>query len=153
MRAVIQRVTKASVTVNSKTVASIKSGLVILLGIEKSDTPSDAQFLAKRIKELRIFNDQKRKMNLCAKDIDAQLLVVSQFTLCADLDKGRRPSFDQAASPEEAEKLYLEFIQYLKETQLKVEQGIFREYMSVHIENDGPVTFILDTKRGRHSQI
>ena len=146
MRAVIQRVTKASVAVNSKVRASIKKGLVIFLGIEKGDTSSEAEYLARKIKELRIFNDQNRKMNLCAEEVEAELLVVSQFTLCADIVRGRRPSFDQAQSPELAEKLYLEFIQYLKDSQLKVEQGIFKEYMAVHIENDGPVTFILDTK-------
>ncbi len=147
MRAVIQRVTKASVAVNSKVRASIKKGLVIFLGIEKGDTSSEAEYLARKIKELRIFNDQSRKMNLCAEEVEAELLVVSQFTLCADIVRGRRPSFDQAQSPELAEKLYLEFIQYLKDSQLKVEQGIFKEYMTVHIENDGPVTFTLDTKK------
>lgn len=147
MRAVIQRVTKASVAVNSKVRTSIKKGLVIFLGIEKGDTSSEAEYLARKIKELRIFNDRNRKMNLCAEEVEAELLVVSQFTLCADIVRGRRPSFDQAQSPELAEKLYLEFIQYLKDSQLKVEQGIFKEYMTVHIENDGPVTFILDTKK------
>ena len=148
MRAVIQRVNFASVTVNNKVVAGIKKGFVIFLGVEKADTPSDAQYLARKITQLRIFNDQQRKMNLCAEDVKAQLLVVSQFTLCADLaDSGRRPSFDRAADPEVAEALYLEFIQYLKKSQLKVEQGIFKEYMAVQLENDGPVTFILDSKK------
>ena len=148
MRAVIQRVNTASVTVNNKVVAGIKRGLVIFLGVVKGDTSFDARSLAKKIMELRIFSDQHRKMNLCAKDVEAQLLVVSQFTLCTDLgESGRRPSFDQAAQPATAEKLYLEFIRYLKEAQLKVEQGMFKEYMSVHIENDGPVTFILDSKK------
>lgn len=147
MRAVIQRVNSGFVTVNHKEVARIKDGLVIFLGVEKGDTQEEAKYLAKRILELRIFNDKQRKMNLSAHQTDAQLLVVSQFTLCADLIKGRRPSFDQAAAPEVAEKLYLEFIRYLKEAQLKVEQGIFKEYMAVHINNDGPVTFILDSKK------
>ncbi len=147
MRAVIQRVTKGSVAVNNKVRASINRGLVILLGIEKGDTSSEAEFLAKKIKQLRIFNDQNRKMNLCAEEAGAELLVVSQFTLCANLLGGRRPSFDQAQTPELAEKLYLEFIRYLKDSQVKVEQGVFKEYMSVHIENDGPVTFILDSKK------
>ena len=147
MRAVIQRVNSGSVTVNHKEVARIKDGLVIFLGVEKGDTQEEAKYLAKKILELRIFNDKQRKMNLSAHQTDAQFLVVSQFTLCADLIKGRRPSFDQAAAPEVAEKLYLEFIRYLKEAQLKVEQGIFKEYMAVHINNDGPVTFILDSKK------
>jgi len=149
MRAVIQRVNTASVTVGNKVVASIKRGLVVFLGVVKGDTSAQAKHLAAKTKELRIFNDQKGKMNLCAKEVNAELLVVSQFTLCADLTgSGRRPSFDQAAPPELAEKLYLEFIEHLQEPQVKIEQGIFKEYMTVHIENDGPVTFILDSKRG-----
>ena len=147
MRAIIQRVNSASITVNNKKVTEINRGLLIFLGVLKSDTSAEAEYLANKIIQLRIFNDQNRKMNLCAKEIDAQFLVVSQFTLCADLIKGRRPSFDQAAPPEAAEKLYLEFIQHLKNAQLKVEQGIFKEYMTVHIDNDGPVTFILDSKK------
>ena len=149
MRAVIQRVRASSVKVNGKIVADIKKGLLVLLGIEKGDTSTQAKNLAKKIIDLRIFSDQNRKMNLCAKEIGAQILVVSQFTLCADLVKGRRPSFEQAAAPEIAERLYLEFIQYLKDAQLKVEQGIFKEYMTVHIENEGPVTFILNTNKER----
>lgn len=150
MRAVIQRVNFASVTVNNKVVAGIKKGFVVFLGVEKADTSSDAQYLAGKITQLRIFNDQRKKMNLCAEDVKAQFLVVSQFTLCADLaDSGRRPSFDRAANPEVAETLYLEFIQYLKRSQLKVEQGIFKEYMTVQLENDGPVTFILGSKKER----
>lgn len=148
MRAVIQRVTEASVTVNKNEVARIGKGLVIFLGVLKGDTSAEASALAKKITELRIFNDQSKKMNLCAKEVGAQLLVVSQFTLCAQLARGRRPSFEQAAEPELAEKIYLEFVRHLKDSQLKVEQGIFKEYMTVHIENEGPVTFILDTKEG-----
>jgi len=148
MRAVIQRVDSASVEVKDKVVASINKGLVIFLGILKGDGPAEARYLAKKIAGLRIFSDQNRKMNLCAGEAQAHLLVVSQFTLCADLvDSGRRPSFDQAQDPKAAEKLYLEFITYLEEFNLKVEQGIFKEYMKVHILNDGPVTFILDTKK------
>jgi D-tyrosyl-tRNA(Tyr) deacylase len=146
MRAVIQRVNTASVTVNNQVVAVIKKGLLIFLGVVKDDTSADVQYLAKKITELRIFNDQNRKMNLCTKDVKGQLLVVSQFTLCANLIGGRRPSFDQAATPELAERLYREFIQCLEQTQIKVKQGIFKEYMTVHIENDGPVTFILDSQ-------
>ena len=148
MRAVIQRVNFASVTVNNKVICGIKKGLVVFFGVEKADTSSDAQYLARKITQLRIFSNQHKKMNLCAEDVKAQLLVVSQFTLCADLaDSGRRPSFDRAADPEVAETLYLEFIQYLKRSQLKVEQGIFKEYMTVQLENDGPVTFILGSKK------
>lgn len=149
MRALIQRVNSGSVTVNNKVVARINKGLVIFLGVGKGDTSCDAQYLARKIIELRIFNDQNRKMNLCAEEIRAEFLVVSQFTLCAELAKGRRPSFEQALPAQLAEKLYLEFTQYLKESGLKVEQGIFKEYMVVHIDNDGPVTFILDSKKER----
>lgn len=148
MRAVIQRVTAASVTVDKTEVAKIDQGLVIFLGVEKGDTSREADLLAKKILQLRIFSDQNRKMNLCAKEVNAQLLVVSQFTLCAQLAKGRRPSFDQAAEPKLAEELYLEFIHHLKDSQLKVKQGVFKEYMAVNLENDGPVTFILDSKEG-----
>lgn len=146
MRAVIQRVNQAWVSVNQKKVASINKGLVIFLGVMKSDTPKEAENLAQKVIQLRIFNDQNRKMNLNAEEASSEFLVVSQFTLCADLNQGRRPSFDQAALAEQAEKLYLEFIQHLKKSKLKVEQGIFKEYMAVHLENDGPVTFTLNTE-------
>ncbi|MBN2097384.1 MAG: D-tyrosyl-tRNA(Tyr) deacylase [Candidatus Omnitrophica bacterium] len=149
MRAVIQRVTSASVTVKNKLIAKIAKGLVIFLGVEKQDASAQARILAQRIQELRIFGDAQGKMNLSAQDIQAELLVVSQFTLCADTAKsGRRPSFDRALEPALAEKLYLEFIQNLKKSQLKVAQGVFKEYMSVHLDNDGPVTFILEAKQG-----
>lgn len=148
MRAVIQRVDSASVTVRDKLITSIDKGLLIFLGISQDDGSQQVKYLAQKISRLRIFSDQNGKMNLSIQQTQAKLLVVSQFTLCADFkDSGRRPSFDQAKNPQEAEKLYLEFIQYLKKLQLKVEQGIFREYMKVHIVNDGPVTFVLDTKK------
>jgi len=147
MLAVIQRVSSAAVRVNNELSATIEKGLVIFLGVLKGDDLSDAQYLTKKISELRIFSDQDQKMNLCAKDISGQMLVVSQFTLCANLiGSGRRPSFDQAMAPAEAEKLYLDFIRLLKEMELKVEQGVFRSLMNVEINNDGPVTFILDSK-------
>jgi D-tyrosyl-tRNA(Tyr) deacylase len=153
MRAVIQRVNTASVTVNDQLVATIKKGLLIFLGIVKDDTSADVQYLTKKIAELRIFNDQNRKMNLCAKDVGAELLVVSQFTLCANLISGRRPSFDQAATPELAERLYQEFIHSLEQTPLNIKQGIFRKYMTIYIENDGPVTFILDSQMKSKSMV
>ncbi len=148
MRAVIQRVKKASVAIDAKTVASIEKGLVVLLGIERQDNSSTTQYLAEKIGKLRIFNDQNRKMNLSIKEAGGELLVVSQFTLCADLTKGLRPSFEQAQKPQIAKELYLEFINHLKGLGLKVGQGIFQEYMTVQIDNDGPVTFILESKRG-----
>lgn len=148
MRAVIQRVNTASVTVNNKIVAKINKGLVIFLGVLKGDGLPDAEYLAKKIAQLRIFSDRNGKMNLSACDVQAEILAVSQFTLCSDInDSGRRPSFDKAAPPEKAEKLYLEFITHLEKAGLKVGQGVFKEYMTVHIENDGPVTFILDSKK------
>ncbi|UCB56516.1 MAG: D-tyrosyl-tRNA(Tyr) deacylase [Candidatus Omnitrophota bacterium] len=148
MRAVIQRVNTASVTVNQKIVAKIKKGLVIFLGVLKEDGLPDAEYLAKKIAQLRLFSDQNRKMNLSACDVQAEILAVSQFTLCSDItDSGRRPSFDKAAPSEKAEKLYLEFIAHLEKAGLKVSQGVFKEYMTVHIENDGPVTFVLDSKK------
>ncbi len=149
MRAVIQRVNTAEVRVARQLVARIDQGLLIFLGVVKTDTPAEVKYLANKIIELRIFNDQNRKMNLNAREVNAQLLVVSQFTLCAQITSGRRPSFDPAAPAQLAEKLYLEFIQELKHSRLKVEQGAFKEYMSVNIENDGPVTFILDTEKGQ----
>ena len=149
MRAVIQRVNAASVTLNNKVVARIEKGAAIFLGVEKGDTSVEAKDLAKKIEGLRIFSDENRKMNLCAKEVNAQLLVVSQFTLCADTSSGRRPCFDRAANPVTAKTLYLEFIQHLRNSQLKIKQGIFKEYMTVHLENDGPVTFILETKKER----
>ncbi|MCQ9208157.1 MAG: D-aminoacyl-tRNA deacylase [Omnitrophica bacterium] len=146
MRAVIQRVNQASVSINNKVVARINKGLLIFLGVAKGDASEQARYLAKKILELRIFNDQNRKMNLCAEETKAGLLVVSQFTLCANINSGRRPSFDPVANSALAEKLYLEFINHLKGSHLRVEQGIFKEYMAVDIENDGPVTFILDSE-------
>lgn len=147
MRAVIQRVNRASVSIESKEVAKIGKGLVILLGVVKGDGSSEVKSLAQKILELRIFSDEQRKMNLSSAEVNAEVIVVSQFTLCANLDRGRRPSFDNAAEPQVAEKLYLEFVSYLRKAQLKVEQGVFKAYMAVHIENDGPVTFTLDTKK------
>lgn len=147
MRAVIQRVNKASVSVEDKEVAKIGKGLVILLGVVKGDGPSEVNSLAQKILELRIFGDEQKRMNLSSAEVNAEVIVVSQFTLCANLDRGRRPSFDNAAEPQVAENLYSEFVSYLKGAQLKVEQGIFKAYMTVHIENDGPVTFVLDTQK------
>ncbi|MFH1045503.1 MAG: D-aminoacyl-tRNA deacylase [Candidatus Omnitrophota bacterium] len=148
MRAVIQRVNSASVIVEGKTVGRIHKGLVIFLGVVKEDTQAQAIQLAEKVAELRIFSDPQRKMNISIKEAAGEVLVVSQFTICADLDHGRRPSFDRAAEPKLAEQLYREFIHHLQGLHLKVEEGIFKAYMIVHIENDGPVTFILDTEKG-----
>ncbi len=147
MRAVIQKVNKAAVTIEQKVIASINKGLVILVGVFKQDTPADAQRLAQKVVELRLFEDSSGKMNLSAQDVKAQLLVVSQFTLCADTNSGRRPSFDCAQVPQSAQKLYLEFIRHMESFGLAVEQGVFQAYMTVQIENSGPVTFVLDSKK------
>lgn len=146
MRAVIQRVREASVTVGGKDVASIGKGIVILLGVAKGDAVADANFLADKITGLRIFEDQQGKMNLSLLDIHGEALIVSQFTLVADTGRGRRPSFDPAAPPDEAERLYDTFITKVKEKGLKVATGVFQAEMLVHIHNDGPVTFVIDSR-------
>lgn len=148
MRAVVQRVTRASVTVDEKVVGKIGKGLVILLGVRNEDTEKDAEFLAEKCANLRIFADDKGKFNLSALDVGGEMLVVSQFTLYGDTRKGRRPSFIEAAPPEISQPLYKHFIQHLKSLGLKVEEGIFGAMMLVEIHNDGPVTLIVESKNG-----
>ena len=146
MKAILQRVTAASVTVEGKVVGRIGPGLMILLGVGEGDTPREAEFLAAKCAELRIFTDPQDKMNLSVRDIGGQALVVSNFTLCADCRKGRRPSFVKAARPQEAETLYEYFADRLAEEGVsRVERGIFGADMAVEIHNDGPVTIFLDT--------
>jgi len=145
MRAVIQRVSKASVGVDNRTISQINHGMLILLGIKKSDTVKEAQLLAKKTANLRIFSDQESKMNLSLIDINGQVIVVSQFTLYGNCKKGRRPSFIEAATPEEANSLYQHFIQCLKNEKISVQTGQFQAFMQVTIINDGPVTLILDS--------
>jgi len=145
MRAVIQRVEKASVIVNQHEVGNINHGLVVLLGISREDEKPDAEYLATKIPQLRIFNDAELKMNLSLKDVGGSILAISQFTLFANTRKGRRPSFVQSAPPEMAEPLYEYFIQELIEEGVKVERGIFGAMMLVKILNDGPVTIIMDS--------
>lgn len=147
MRAVIQRVKEASVEVRSESIAEIDKGLVVFLGVGKGDSLKDAKFLAQKVAEIRCFEDKRGKMNLSAKDIDAELLVVSEFTLYADLLRGRRPGFEPVASPEEAEELYRDFITLLVARGARVKEGRFKEHMTVRIANDGPVTFILDSRQ------
>jgi len=147
MKAVIQRVKSGKVMINDQVVGQIGQGLVVLLGVKDGDTEKQVQFLARKIVNLRIFSDQQNKMNLSVKDIDGEVLVVSQFTLLADCQKGNRPSFIRAANPELAEGLYLKFIQELKKLGVvKVATGKFGAMMDVHLVNDGPVTIILDTE-------
>ncbi|MFA5536204.1 MAG: D-aminoacyl-tRNA deacylase [Bacillota bacterium] len=146
MKAVIQRVSSSQVVVDQQLVGQIGLGLVILLGVSKEDTKADADYLASKIVNLRIFADSHSKMNLSVKEVQGQLLVVSQFTLCGDCRKGRRPSFVNAAVPEVAEELYQYFIQKLTAEGVAVETGIFQAEMLVQINNNGPVTFVVDSR-------
>ena len=146
MRAVLQRVKEASVEVEDKVAGSINRGLVLLLGARNGDQEEDVKYLVDKCLNLRIFEDDKGKMNLSALEVKAEILVISQFTLYADTKKGRRPSFTDALNPEEAERLYLKFIEMIKEQGLKVESGVFGAKMLVKISNWGPVTFILDSR-------
>ena len=146
MKALIQRVISASVTVDNKVISEIEKGLVVLIGVSLEDTERDADYLAEKIVNLRIFNDKEDKFNLSAVDIDAEMLVISQFTLISDTRKGRRPSFSLAASPDKAEMLYDYFIERIKESGLKVDTGSFGAHMLVKIFNDGPVTIMLDSR-------
>lgn len=147
MIAVIQRVIESSVTVNNQIVGTINKGLTVLLGVETGDQSSDAFYLADKIISLRIFGDSAGKMNLSVSDIHGEMLVISQFTLTGNCSKGRRPSFDKSAGPEIAKELYEAFIVRLKSFGIKVETGIFAADMLVDIKNDGPVTFILNSKK------
>ena len=144
MKAVIQRVTSASVVVDKKSVGEIGRGVLVLLGVEKGDAESQADWLAEKIVNLRIFEDEGGKMNLSLLDIGGSLLIVSQFTLAGNCNKGRRPSFDSAAPPEEGKRLYNYFTDELKRLGLPVATGIFQADMQVSLVNDGPVTFILE---------
>jgi D-aminoacyl-tRNA deacylase len=144
MKLILQRVTNASVSISGRTVAEISKGLLILFGAEKQDDSGKVQFLADKALNLRVFPDAQGKMNLSCLDISGQVLVVSQFTLAGDCAKGRRPSFDNAAPPQEAELLYCQFIEKVSESGLVVATGKFGADMQVALVNDGPVTFILD---------
>jgi D-tyrosyl-tRNA(Tyr) deacylase len=146
MRAVIQRVSSASVTVDGTTVGKIGPGLLVLLGVAKGDTEQDAAMLARKIAELRVFQDDAGKMNLSVKDTGGALLVVSQFTLYGDTRKGRRPSFDLAAPPEEARRLYEKFVEAARAEGVPVETGVFQAMMSVSLVNEGPVTFLVESR-------
>ena len=144
MRAVIQRVTEARVSVRDEIVSTIGPGLCILLGIGVNDDENNAEFLASKIGSLRIFEDEQGKMNRSVRDIHGELLVVSQFTLYGDCRKGNRPSFSAAAPPETAKRLYDHFVERLRQTELKVVTGEFRAHMRIALVNDGPVTLILE---------
>jgi len=146
VKALLQRVTSASVSVAGEVVGKIGQGLVIFVGVANGDTEKDARYLAQRTVNLRIFSDQAGKFNLSALDIRGELLVVSQFTLLADTRKGRRPSFTDAAPPAQAEALFERFADEARASGLKVETGRFQQYMPVEIHNDGPVTIMLDSR-------
>ena len=147
MRAVVQRVTSSSVSVDEKIIGEIGIGFNVLIGISKEDTLDDLVYIKDKIINLRIFHDENDKMNLSISDVKGELLVISQFTLYGDCRKGRRPNFMEAQGGEVANKLYEEFVKLLKTSNLKVETGEFGADMKVQINNDGPVTILLDSKR------
>lgn len=146
MKALLQRVTGASVSVAGEEVGKIGRGLVVLVGVAAGDTEKDAQYLVRKITGLRIFADDREKFNLSALDIGGELLLISQFTLLADTRKGRRPSFINAAPPEQAEVLFQYFVEQARASGLKIATGRFQQYMQVEIHNDGPVTLMLDSR-------
>lgn len=147
MRAVLQRVSRASVTVERREVGAIGVGWLVLLGVERGDGDADADRLAEKVAALRAFEDEQGKMNRAVGEVGGAVLVVSQFTLLGDCRKGRRPSFDAAAPPAEAERLYRRFADRVAAAGLPVATGVFRAMMQVALVNDGPVTFLLDSRR------
>ena len=144
MKILVQKVLNASVTVNKQLVSQINQGFLLFIGVEKGDTQTQADFLAKKIANLRIFEDENNKMNLSIQDVKGEILAVSQFTLAADLSRGNRPGFDSAARPEEAKLLYEYFVAQLQTYNMPVQTGIFQADMKVALTNDGPCTFILE---------
>lgn len=144
MKTVIQRVKSASITIDGQLYSSINQGILVFYGVEKGDVEEFSKYLAEKILKLRIFEDENGKMNLSLKDIQGELLIVSQFTLAGDTRKGTRPSFDTAMPPKEAEVMYNNFVDMVKESGLSVKTGVFGAMMDVSLINDGPVTFILE---------
>ncbi len=147
MRLVVQRVRDCSVRVNSRIVGIIDNGLLAYLGIEKGDTSKDLDYLVKKLIGLRIFKDDRGLMNLSVKDINGSIMIISQFTICADTRKGNRPSYNNAENPDIAKNFYLNFIKKLEESGLNIQSGQFREEMEVLYINDGPVTILLDSAK------
>lgn len=147
MRAVVQRVSRARVTVDGQTTGQIGHGLLVLLGVGASDDEQAARWLADKIADLRVFEDEDGKMSRSLLESGGAVLAVSQFTLYGDCRKGRRPSFDRAARPEQARALYDKFVEFLRERGLRVEEGVFQAMMQVELVNDGPVTLLLDSER------
>ena len=152
MRALIQRVTQASVAVSDREVGRIGPGLVVFLGVAAEDTESDAQYLVDKSVNLRIFADEQNRFNRSALDIGAEFLIISQFTLYAGTRRGRRPDFTQAAPPEQAQRLYEHTVGLFQATGLTVATGVFQEYMQVSLQNDGPVTLMLDSADRQRSR-
>jgi D-tyrosyl-tRNA(Tyr) deacylase len=147
MRAVIQRVSRASVTVDGSLVGAIKKGFLVLLGVEDDDSDEDAVYLANKIAGLRVFEDENEKMNLALADVGGEVLVVSQFTLLGDCRHGRRPSFTRSAKPQEANRLYEKVVSLLREKKIVTATGQFQAHMKISLINDGPVTLLLDSKK------
>lgn len=147
MKAIVQRVKESKVLINGEAIGEIGKGIVIFLGIGRNDTQADARHLAEKILNLRIFDDKNQKMNLSLLDIKGEMMIVSEFTLYGDCSKGRRPDFIEAASPGYARELYDLFVESMKKSNLKIVTGEFRAYMNVEIHNDGPATFILESKK------
>ncbi len=143
MKLVLQRVSEASVSVEEKTVGAIGPGMLVLFCVEKGDDASLAAHYAAKVAEIRIFNDENGKMNRSLRETNGEILLISQFTLAADVERGRRPGFERAAPPELAEELYNYFAEKLREQDIRVATGVFRAYMAVKLVNDGPVTIIL----------
>ena len=147
MRAVVQKVLNSKVTVDKTVTGQIGPGLMVLIGVEEGDTEKDAEYIAEKIVNLRIFEDEEDKLNLSVADTGGQILAVSQFTLLADARKGRRPSFTKAARPQQANELYSMVTARMREMGIHVEEGVFQTHMVVDIQNDGPVTILLDSRR------
>ena len=148
MRCVVQRVSRASVTVEGKTTGEVEKGYMVLVGVEQGDGEADMRYCAEKVAGLRVFEDGEGKMNLSVKDVGGAVLAVSQFTLLGDVRHGRRPSFSNAARPEEANALYEDFCQALRAAGIRVETGVFQTHMEVSLVNDGPVTILLDSRKG-----
>jgi len=147
MRAVVQRVSSAAVTVDGRTVGAITVGLLVFVGVEQGDGPGDVEYIARKIRELRVFEDEARHLNRSVQDVAGSVLVVSQFTLAADCRKGRRPSFDGAATPQIARPLYEDVVREVRASGLTVVSGEFQATMQVSLVNDGPVTLLLDSRK------
>lgn len=147
MRVAIQRVSRARVQVGEQTVGEIGRGLLVLVGVGPADGPDDVEYIAGKLRDVRIFEDEQGKMNRSVVDVGGALLLVSQFTLYGDVRKGRRPSFDRAAAPPLARQIYEDLVRVLREQGLRVETGAFQAHMQVELVNDGPVTILLDSER------